>query len=135
MNLNEQMLQKLINDPSLIKMLEKMVSNAPREKKEKHLKELGHPAYVNQVECKCKLCGSTHIIYMCMSYDSTEKLYRGSCHHLDNVWPGLPIYKMVQRRATCNACPGILSSLPVETLISKLIALAENNIVCNNGAR
>ena len=135
MNINEALLQKMINDPALMKLLEKMTKSIPAEKKEKKLKELGHPAYVNEVSCLCKLCGAKHIIYMCMSYDSTEKLYRGSCHSLDNVWQGLPVYQMVQRRATCNACPGVLSTLPIETLISKLITLAENNIVCNNGAR
>lgn len=126
-NANEALLQKLINDPSLLKLLEKMAKAAPAEKKVKKMKELGNPTYVNCVTLKCKLCGSEHTKYLCMVFDPEEKLYRTSCHATENLWPDLPVYTLRQRTTSCAQCPGILLSLEKETLVQKLINLANVN--------
>jgi len=123
MNPTELMLQRLINDPSLMKMLEKVAKAAPKERKAKKLKELGNPCYVNRVVLKCKLCQSEEIVYMCMSWDATEKLYRGSCYHQDNIWTGLPVHDLYQRKPVCKICPETLEALSKEALISKLITI------------
>lgn len=124
MNQNELLLQKLINSPDLLKMLSKMANARPAEIKEKKLKELGHPSYVNRVTINCRLCGSKHIKFMMMAYDSEEKLYRTGYQGLDNHWEQLPLYDLVQRSPSCIACPGVLSTLSVEELIQKLIFLS-----------
>lgn len=124
MNPNEKLLQALINDPSLIKMLEKMVSSRPKEQKEKKLKERGNPSYVNCVEIKCKLCGTTHTKYMMMQFDPEEKLYRTGYQGLDNHWTDLPIYNLIQRSTSCASCPGVLSTFEKDFLIQKLIYLS-----------
>jgi hypothetical protein len=121
MNPNEKLLQALINDPSLLKLLEKMTKDAPKEKKAKKMKEMGNPSYVNHTTVKCKLCGSTHAKFLCMAYDSDEKLYRTSCHHQDNIWPTLPLFELVQRSDTCPSCAGNLLQLSKEELIQKLM--------------
>ena len=97
MNASEAILQKLINDPSLIKMLEKMAKAAPAEKKAKKQKELGLACYVNKVQIHCKLCGSESIVYTRMDWDAEDKLYRTGCHHQDNIWPTLEEKTIVQR--------------------------------------
>ena len=132
MNLNEEILRRIINDPSLMKELEKLAASAPALKKEKKFKELGHPAYVNEVACKCKLCSSTWLVYICMSWDKEEKLYRASARHLDNVWKDLPIYKMTQRRSSCRDCSTVLMQKSKEDLISLLIASSESNLITHN---
>jgi hypothetical protein len=124
MNQNEKLLQALINDPSLIKMLNKMVANAPSEKKEKKLKERGNPSYVNRVEIRCKLCSTVHIKFMMMQFDPEEKLYRTGYQGLDNPWPLLPVYDLIQRSTSCLSCPGVLFDLDKEVLIQKLIFLS-----------
>jgi hypothetical protein len=124
MNQNEQILQALINDPSLIKILEKMASSRPLEQKAKKLKERGNPSYVNCVEIKCRLCGSTHTKFMMMQFDPEEKLYRTGYQGLDNHWPELPLFNMIQRSPSCASCPGILMNLSKEDLIQRLIFLS-----------
>jgi hypothetical protein len=125
MNANEALLQKLIADPSLMKLLEKMSKDAPAVKKEKKLKELGAPCFVNEVELRCKLCSSIEIVFMRMDWDSEAKLYRGGCYSLDNLWKHLPLKQMIQRKATCKACSTVLHSMTKEALVQKVIVLAE----------
>ena len=125
MNANEALLQRLINDPALMKKLEKMASAIPLEKKAKKMKELGLAKYVNQVTSTCKLCGSESIIFTRMDWDSEEKLYRVGCHHQDNIWPLLPLHNLRQRRPSCNLCQTVLLTKSKEDLIKHIIWLAD----------
>ena len=124
MNPMEALLQKLISDPSMMKAIEKMASSVPKEKKEKKFKELGNPSYVNKVELRCKLCGTYETAFMCMSYDPDAKLYRGSCYASENLWPGLPVHDLIQRKPNCKLCPTVLATLSQEEIINKAIGLA-----------
>lgn len=130
----DAMLKKLLNDPALVASLEKLVkknsSELAKAPKEKKLKELGNPMYINEVTSTCKLCGSIHTINLCMAYDPAEKLYRVFARHLDNIWPALPTFKLRQRQTTCNCCAGVLLNQTKEDLIIKLIHTAENNVIC-----
>lgn len=125
MNANELLLQKIIADPSLLKMIEKMAKAAPAERKQIKLKQAGYPTYVNKVTQVCKLCKTETIIYLRMDWDKESKLYRSGCHHLDNIWPDLPEHSLRQSRQTCKTCPETLGNLDKESLISKLIILSE----------
>ena len=128
MNPNEQFLQKLLADPSLIKMLEKMARSRPAVNKELKLKKAGSPSHVNEVSTTCRLCGTLKIIYLRMDWDFEDKLYRSGCHHLDNIWTDLPVHKLNTRSGSCKTCPTELSKLDKDALISKLITLAEKHL-------
>ncbi len=121
----DALLQKLLGDPKLLKILQDLSKQAPKERKVKKLKELGNPSYVNRVQIKCKLCGAVETAYMCMSFDPEEKLYRGSCYHKDNIWPDLPVHEMMQRKPNCILCPSMLDLLSKTELIEKCISLAQ----------
>ncbi len=130
MNQNEKLLRMILNDPALLKTIEKMTSSASaekaKEKKEKPLHSIGSPSYVNEVSVTCKLCGMTQKRFIMMAYDSTEKLYRSSCHSTANLWPSLPLYTLKQRTPTCPHCPNYLASQDQASLISRVINLSNS---------
>lgn len=126
MNLNEAILQKMLNDPKLLKEIEKMVSQTKiKEHKKKKESQLGQATYVNRVSQTCRLCGSLEIIFKRMDWDSLEKLYRSGCHSSENLWPLLPLHEVRYKAITCNHCRSALHHLSKETLIEKLIVQAE----------
>ena len=128
MNANEVFLQKLLNDPSLLKLLEKMAKARPAINKELKLKKAGLPAHVNEVKTTCKLCTTPRTTYIRMDWDAEDKLYRSGCHHLDNVWADLPVHTIHTRSAFCKSCSAVLSEQSKEALIDKLIWLAEKHL-------
>lgn len=126
---SQKLLAKIAADPSMLKLLEQLTKTSnvqeQRKKKEKRFEDLGNPTHVNEVEFLCKLCGTSTIRYMRMDWDSVDKLYRGGCLHLDNIWLDLPLYRVRQRRPTCDCCPTALQSIDKEELIRKMIVTAE----------
>jgi hypothetical protein len=126
MNINEKILLQLINDPALMKKLEKMAKTSiVEQKKEKKQKQLGLARYVNKVVCPCKLCKTETVRYARMDWDNEEKLHRIGCYHQDNIWPELEEITITQRRVSCNSCSTALANENKEDLIKKLISLAE----------
>lgn len=123
-NISEAILLKMINDPKLMKEIEKL-SKQPSVKKTKAKKDLLPPTFVNKVTETCKLCGFVSIKWLSMSWDPNEKLHRSSCHATENLWPELLERSIYARRETCKHCTKRLSELEKHILIAKLIVLAE----------
>jgi hypothetical protein len=126
MNINELLLQKLVNDPNLLKRIEKMVKANPTIIKEKKLKSASLPKYVNKVHIKCKLCATIETIFIRMDWDNDDKIYRNGCYSVENYWPDLPMFEQHQRKPSCKLCPSVLSAtFTKEELIRKLIVQSE----------
>lgn len=127
----EALLKRLINDPALLKDLEKMaresvkLSLQERERK-RVINRFGTLDYVNQVKLTCKLCGSMRLVYSPMIWDKIEKLHRSSCFcdSLLPEWQHLEIRPLAQSRPTCTECHTVLEEWSKEELIHKVIQLA-----------
>jgi len=130
-NLMEDLLRKLINDPSLLKTIEKMatasVKSGLREKKRAREQErFGSFDYVNLVQAECKLCKTTTDSYQPMVWDKIDKLHRtaGMFRELLPAWSSLDLRKISVRTPTCDCCKDALLSQPKEALIKILIGLS-----------
>lgn len=124
MNPTEKFLIAMLNDPALMKTIEKMVKSNPAVVKQKRLKAAGLPSHVNSIQIICRTCKSTEQVYMRMDWDSVDKLYRGGCYSMDNIWPSLPVYKMIQRKPTCKICSIELLKLTKEELVQRILIMA-----------
>jgi len=130
-NLMEDLLRKLINDPSLLKTIEKMatesVKQGLREKKKiREHERFGSFDYVNLVQAECKLCKTTTDCYQPMVWDKIDKLHRtgGMFRELLPAWSSLDLRKISVRTPTCDCCKDALLAQSKEDLIRKLIILS-----------
>ena len=122
--MTDEMLAKLLNDPKLLKELERLVKANPVTTLPKQKKD-PKPAYVNQVFMLCSLCGTEKITYYRMDYCSDNKIYQTGCHSTDNFWPDLPIKIMTQKTRSCKSCPTQLAKFSQEDLIKKLLKISK----------
>ena len=127
----EELLKKLINDPSLLKTIEKMalesVKQGLRERKRVREQErFGSFDYVNLVSVECKLCGISTYHYQPMVWDKVDKLHRtaGMFRELLPAWSLLEVRKVSVRTSTCECCKDALLSHSKEDLIKRLIGLS-----------
>jgi len=129
----EDLLKKLIDDPNLLKQLEKMSQESVKltlkeKKKKRELDRFGTLDYLNTVEVTCKLCGNISTRYSPMIWDKIDKLHRASCFSeiIREEWTSLPVKTMKQVRPTCNFCEKNLKEWDIDNLIKKVIFLAEH---------
>ncbi len=127
----EMLLKRLINDPALLKAIEKMgresVKGALKDRANKRaLDRFGTLSYLNEIRQTCKLCGSYKILYSPMIWDKIDKLYRASCISgiLYEEWENLEKRVLYQSVPTCPACAESLLCLDKKVLISKILCLA-----------
>jgi uncharacterized protein YlbG (UPF0298 family) len=127
----EELLKKLINDPALLKNLEKMASESVKAtlketRRKRDLDRFGSIDYVNKVIKECKLCKSSSTFYSPMIWDKIEKLHRASCMSglLCEEWSMLEVRTLRQSVPTCNCCSEVLKNIPKDDLILKLITIA-----------
>lgn len=127
----EALLKKLINDPSLLKSIEKMAQDSVKlslkeQRRKRELDRFGSLDYVNKVVKVCKLCSSTSTFYSPMIWDKLEKLHRASCMSgiLCEEWTHLELRQIRQTVPTCNCCAEVLRNTPKEELVQRLIAVA-----------
>lgn len=122
----EELLLRLINDPALMKQIEKLAKATPAKPREKreHFAIEG-PSYVNSCVVSCRLCGHRHRVYMSMTWDPIERLHRTSCHSSTNQWPALPCYDITQTKESCLQCAGVLMSREKEELIHMILELVD----------
>lgn len=127
----EMLLKRLINDPSLLKNLEKMASQSVKEslkekQRKRELDRFGSLDYVNKVIKTCKLCGSQSTFYSPMIWDKLDKCHRASCMSgiLVEEWTLLELRTLRQSAPSCNCCPSVLKNTPKEDLIRRLIILS-----------
>ena len=127
----EDLLKKLINDPALLKNLEKMANESVKlslkeRKRKRELDRFGSLDYLNKVIKECKLCGSISTFYSPMIWDKVEKLHR--CAAMSGIiveeWQNLEIRSLRQSTPCCNCCKDVLMHKSKEELISKLIILS-----------
>lgn len=131
----EELLKRLINDPALLKNLEKMALSSVKEtlkerQKKKELDRFGTLDYLNRVIKTCKLCGSSSTFYSPMIWDKVDKLHRASCMSglIVEEWASLEVRTIRQTVPTCNCCPSVLINSSKEELIKRLMFQA-NRII------
>lgn len=127
----EELLKRLINDPSLMKTIEKMATESVKmglkeRKKQREQERFGTFDYLNQVEKSCRLCSLVTISYQPMVWDKVEKLHRtgGMFREILPIFSSLEVRRLIIHSSTCECCSTALMSVPKEILISKLIGLA-----------
>jgi hypothetical protein len=127
----EMLLKKIINDPALLKAVEKMekesIKMALKEKADKRAYDrFGTLSYLNEIRQSCKLCGAYKTLYSPMIWDKIDKLYRASCiaGMLYEEWEGLERRVINQSVSTCTRCVENLLGEDKKILISKLITLS-----------
>lgn len=127
----EDLLKRLINDPALLKNLEKMatlsVKESLKEKERKRtLDRFGSLDYLNKVIKQCKLCGSTSTFYSPMIWDKLDKLHRASCMSgiIVEEWASLEVRTLRQYVPTCNCCADVLKNSSKDDLIRRLMIFA-----------
>ena len=124
----EELLKKLINDPALLKSLEKMASESVKlslkeRQRKREIDRFGTLDYLISCDIHCKLCGSTQRSYSPMIWDKIEKLHRAACFSeiLRDEWTCLTVKSIKQLVPTCKFCETNLVSLPKDELIKKLV--------------
>ena len=127
----EELLKKIINDPALLKQIEKMGKESIKLslKEKAHKREMdrfGSLDYVNRVKNTCKICGSIQTVYAPMIWDKIDKLHRASALSgiLYEEWTHLPLKTLDKTVPTCTCCEAYLLSLDKKDLVSKIISMA-----------
>lgn len=127
----EDLLKKIINDPALLKQIEKMGKESVKAtlKEKAHKREMdrfGSLDYVNRLKNTCKVCGSIQTVYAPMIWDKIDRLHRASALSgiLYEEWTHLPLKTLEKNVPTCTCCESYLLSLDKKELASKIIALA-----------
>jgi len=130
-NQMEMLLKKLINDPALLKVIEKMgkesIKATLKDRADRRaLDRFGSLTYINEIRQTCKLCGYYKVLYSPMIWDKIDKLYRSSCLSgmLYEEWEGLERRVLNQSVSTCTRCVENLLCIDKKILISKLITLS-----------
>ena len=127
----EELLKRVINDPSLLKQIEKMGRESVKAtlKERAHKREMdrfGSLDYVNCVKNTCKICGSIQTVYVPMIFDKIDKLHRASALSgiLYEEWASLPLKTLQKAVPTCTCCETYLLSLDKRELVHKVISYA-----------
>lgn len=130
-NAIEELLKKIINDPSLLKSIEKMGRESVKltlkeGRKKKELDRFGSLDYVNRLKNSCRICGSIQTVYIPMIFDKIDKLHRASCMSgiLYEEWTHLSLRNISKTVPTCTCCESYLLNRPKEELVKKILSLA-----------
>lgn len=130
-NAIEELLKRLINDPTLLKNLEKMANESVKltlkeKQRKRDLDRFGSLDYVNKVIKVCKLCSSSSTFYSPMIWDKVDKLHRASCMSglLVEEWTHLELRTIRQTVPSCNCCYEVLRNKSKDELIKNLIGYA-----------
>lgn len=122
----DQDLMKLLNDPKLMKELQRLSKEAGKENARKKItKQDTVPSFVNHITEKCKLCASETESFIRMDWDPNDRIYRSGGYAWKNIWPeDFPLRKITQHRPCCNNCAIALKECSTEELVNKLICLS-----------
>lgn len=127
----EDLLKKIINDPALLKSIEKMgresVKATLKERsRQRELDRFGSLDYLNCMKNTCKICGSIQTVYVPMIWDKIDRLHRASALSgiLYEEWSLLPLKTLQKNVPTCTCCETFLLSLDKRELAQKVISLA-----------
>ena len=130
-NAIEELLKKIINDPSLLKSIEKMGRESVKlslkeSRKKKELDRFGSLDYVNRLKNSCRICGSIQTIYVPMIWDKTDKLHRAAALSgiLYEEWTHLSLRNISKTVPSCTYCESYLLSRPKEELVKKILSMA-----------
>lgn len=119
MSINQTMLEKLLNDPKLLKELENLSkSNSKEIARKKLTRNDSIPSYINRVTSRCTCCSSELISFIRMDFSIETKMYHsgGTAWTLPEQWLELPIKDLVQRQPTCRMCSTKLDEMSKDEL-------------------
>ncbi len=120
-NPNQAMLEKLLNDPKLLKELSNLAKQANVERSRKKVtRNDSIPSYINRITSRCTCCSSELLTYVRMDFSLDSKMYHsgGSAWDLPVEWLSLPIKDLVQRQPSCKMCQTKLREMSQDELIA-----------------